>query len=157
MGRPANRPIRRASYRPKEDEIVSLFKSVLDPSASVMVGLGEGAVVIAVYQHFLPNAASIRVSSTPHDGDIESARRAAAWTSAGVIGFLFLLTRDKNAALIGGMTLAGIDYMIKHSNGFNPATGKLHSTSDDSIASEAIADNVYPMPEYADQMDSVGY
>lgn len=122
-----------------------------------MVGLGEGAVVIAVYQHMLPNAASIRVSTTPHDNDIESARRAAAWTSAGVIGFLFLLTRDKNAALIGGLTLAGIDYMIKHSNGFNPATGKLHSMSDDSIASDAIANNVYPMPEYSDQDTVVSY
>src|SRR5260370_42347306 len=99
MGRPANRPIRRASYRPKEDEIESLFKSVLDTSASVMVGLGEGAVVIAVYHHFLPNAASIRGCSTPPDADIESARRAAASPSAGVVGFMFLLTRDKNAAL----------------------------------------------------------
>lgn len=135
---------------------MALFKSILSPDTSVMVGLAEGAVVVTVYQHMLPNAASIRVSDTPHDKDIESARKAAAWTSAGVIGFLFLLTRDKNAALIGGLVLAGLDYMVKHSNGFNPATGKLHSDSQDSIAADAIAQNVYPLPDYSDQMDSAG-
>lgn len=135
----------------------SIVKNLQDPRASVAMGLGEAIVVVSIYQHMLPNIASIRVSDSPHDKDIESARRAAAWTSAGVIGFLFLLTHNKNAALIGGIALAGLDYIVKHNNGFDPATGKLHSDTDDDIVSSSYENNVYPISEYMDHATGSGW
>src|SRR5579871_2492051 len=97
------------------------LKTVLKPDSSVMVGLAEAAAVYVIYQAALPNHADIR-SAPPHNSDIESARKAAAWKSAAVLGFVFLLTRDLNSFLIGGLALGGIDYMTKHANGISPST-----------------------------------
>lgn len=130
-----------------------MLKSILRPDTSVLVGLANGAMIITVYQHALPNAASIRTAD-PHDGDVEIARRHAAWTSAGILGFVYLLTRDRNAFLMGGLVLAGVDIMVKHANGIDPMTGKLHSHYDETIGhmtGSGELDNVYPMPEYADE------
>src|SRR6266568_4500768 len=100
------------------------LRSVLKPDGSVMAGLAEAAAVYVVYQSALPNHADIR-SAPAHNTDIESARKAAAWKSAAVLGFVFLITRDLNSFLIGGLALGGIDYMTKHANGVNPGTGRL--------------------------------
>src|SRR5437868_3815321 len=100
------------------------LKSVLKPDSSITVGLAEAAAVYVIYQSALPTHADIR-SAPPHNSDIESARKAAAWKSAAVLGFVFLITQDLNSFLIGGLALGGVDYMAKHSNGINPATGRL--------------------------------
>lgn len=122
-----------------------LPRSVTNPNTSVLLGVADGAIVTSIYQHVLPNAASIR-TATPHDRDIEGARKMAAWSSAAVLGFMFLLTRDRNAFLIGGLVLASVDFMVKHSNGFNPDTGSLDSSDAESIAPELT--NMYPLPGY---------
>src|SRR5579859_5723278 len=124
------------------------LKSVLKPDSSVMTGLAEAAAVYVIYQAALPSHADIR-SAPPHNTDIESARKAAAWKSAAVLGFVFLLTQDLNSFLIGGLALGGIDYMTKHANGINPATGKLAAgaqiTEADSAAGNEAA---FPLPDY---------
>lgn len=129
------------------------LKSILNPDQSVMVGLANGGIIIAIYNGNLPTSAVIRTAD-PHDKDIEATRKASAWTSAAVLGFMFLLTRDRNAFLIGGLVLAGVDFVVKHSNGMNPLTNKLGATEymsiDDSEAS------VYPLPDYDDTEDMIG-
>jgi hypothetical protein len=135
------------------------LKSVLKPDSSVMVGLAEAAAVYVIYQAALPNHADIR-SAAPHNTDIESARKAAAWKSASVLGFVFLLTRDLNSFLIGGLALGGIDYMAKHANGINPATGKLAAGSQITAPdSAAPAGNVtaFPLPDYGSGTGTAGY
>ena len=139
------------------------LKSVLKPDSSVTIGLAEAAAVYVIYQSVLPNHADIR-SAKPHNADIESARKAAAWKSAAVLGFVFLLTQDVNSFLIGGLALSGIDYMTKHANGVNPATGKLDSggasiTSAPAGTAAADAGNAqaFPMPDYQDAGQSAGY
>src|SRR5258708_6496993 len=126
------------------------LKSVLKPDSSVMAGLAEAAAIYVIYQAALPNHADIR-SAPPHNIDIESARKAAAWKSAAVLGFVFLLTQDLNSFLIGGLALGGIDYMTKHANGINPSTGKLAAGSSITTPdSSAPAGNVtaFPLPDY---------
>lgn len=124
------------------------LKSILDPSSSVMLGLANGGVVLAIYSHSLPNSASVRVAE-PHDHDIEATRKAAAWTSFGVLSLVFLLTRDKNSFFIGAMALGAIDYVTKHSNGYNPSTKSLHGTDAESLSPELS--NVYPIPDYSQE------
>jgi hypothetical protein len=137
------------------------LKTVLKPDSSVMVGLAEAAAVYVIYQSALPSHADIR-SAPAHDQTIDSARKAAAWKSAAVLGFVFLLTQDVNSFLIGGLALGGVDYMAKHANGVNPATGKLQPAAGSSITAPAggpAADNseAFPVPDYADSDQAVGY
>lgn len=127
---------------------MSLLKSVLSPDTSVLLGVANGAIILGIYQHNLPNSASIRTAD-PHDHDIEKSRMASAWTAAAFLAFMFLLTRDRNSFLIGGLTLGAVDITVKHSNGMNPSTGKLHADAE-SIAPEMA--NVYPMPDYAGEI-----
>lgn len=135
--------------------LTTIFKS---PESSVVTGLAEAAAVYAIYNASLPPMADIR-SADPHNTDVESLRRAAAWKSAAVLGLVFLLTHDLNSALIGGAALAGIDLMVKHSNGVNPTTGQLAGRP----AAGMPADNDVSMglPDYTDTSanpaDDTGY
>lgn len=134
-----------------------MFKSILNPDQSVLVGLATGGVVMAIYSNALPAAAAVRTAN-PQDRDIEGARKLAAWTSAGVLGFTFLLTRDRNSFLIGGLVLAGIDFLYKHSNGMNPVTGILDAFSGGGIQTEPMsteAAGMYPLPDYDDADDGL--
>jgi zinc transporter ZupT len=131
-----------------------LPRSILNPNTSVMIGIANGALIVSIYDKTVPSVASVRVAD-PHDQDIESARKHAAWASAGVLGFVYLLTRDKNSFLIGGLVLAGVDIMVKHANGMNPQTGSLDSNDDESI--DPSLANDYPLPDYSDSTaDSMG-
>ncbi len=134
------------------------LKSVLKPDSSVMVGLAEAAAVYVIYQSALPSHADIR-SAPAHDQTIESARKAAAWKSAAVLGFVFLLTQDVNSFLIGGLALGGVDYMAKHSNGVNPGTNKLQDAPGSTITSAGTQDDasLHPLPDYSDSDQAVGY
>jgi hypothetical protein len=125
-----------------------LPKSILNPNTSVMIGIANGALIVSIYDKTVPQVAAVRVAD-PHDGDVEAARKHAAWASAGVLGFVYLLTRDKNAFLIGGLVLAGVDIMVKHANGMNPQTGSLDTNDDESIDPSLVND--YSMPDYTDQ------
>lgn len=128
------------------------MKSLLKPDQSVMLGVASGALIMAIYNGAVPGIANVRVSEA-QDGDIEGARKMAAWTSAGLLGFLFLLTRDRNAFMIGGMVLAGIDISVKHSNGMNPLTGALSIFSGEGEDAEPIEENeaeIYPINASSD-------
>lgn len=137
------------------------LKSVLKPDSSVTVGLAEAAAVYVIYQSALPSHADIR-SAPPHDTTIDSARKAAAWKSAAVLGFVFLLTQDVNSFLIGGLALGGIDIMTKHANGVSPATGKLADAPGSSITGApmepaASNDTAFPLADYSDSSMDVQY
>jgi hypothetical protein len=130
------------------------LKSVLKPPEAVSIGLAEAAAVYVIYQAMLPNHADI-ASAPAHDKTIEAGRKKAAWTSAALIGFVFLITQDLNAFWISGLALTGIDLMTKHANGVNPATGKLTPAPGSSITGQAMepaADNdtAFPLASYAD-------
>lgn len=141
---------------------MATIKSVLKPPESVGVGLAEVAAVYMIYQTALPNHADIR-SAPAHNTDIEAARKKAALASGAVLGFVYLLTRDLNSFLIGGLALGAIDLMTKHSNGVSPATGKLAVAPGSSIAAAPVAgaptDNsaAYPMPDYTDASTDTAY
>lgn len=127
------------------------LKSVLKPPESITIGIAEIAAVGLIYQSALPNHADI-AAAAPHDATIETARKKAAWKSAAVLGFVFLLTQDLNSFWLGGLALAGFDLMTKHSNGVNPATNKLAAAPGSSITGAAMEpnDTAFPVADYAD-------
>lgn len=112
-----------------------------------MLGIANGALILSIYDKNVPSVAQVRVSDA-HDGDVETSRKHAAWASAGVLGFMYLLTRDRNSFLIGGLVLAAVDIMVKHANGVNPMTGTLETGDDETISPELA--NTYPLPNYDD-------
>jgi hypothetical protein len=141
--------------------MATTLKSVLKPPESIYIGLAEAAAVYTIYNSSLPNHADIR-SAPAHNTDIEAARKQAAWKSAAVLGFVFLLTRDLNSFLLGGLALGGIDYLVKHSNGVSPATGKLSMpgaqvTPGAPLGASAANAEAYPMPSYEDSSQPLSY
>jgi len=137
-----------------------MAKSMLKPPESIAIGLAEVAAVYMIYQSALPNHADIR-SAPANNTDIESARKKAAYVSGAVLGFVYLLTRDLNSFLIGGVALGGIDLLTKHANGVNPKTGQLAPAAPGSSVTSASAapDNsaAYPMPDYSDSSTELSY
>ena len=137
------------------------LKSVLKPDSSITVGLAEAAAVYVIYQSALPNNADISAAPA-NDSTVETNRKKAAWKSASILAFVFLLTQDVNSLLIGGLALSGIDIMAKHSNGTNPATGKLTASPGGSIieaGGDTQPDNsaAFPLPDYGDASQMVQY
>jgi hypothetical protein len=119
------------------------LKSVLpSPASGVGLGLATGIAVYLVYNSALPSHADVRAGS-PNNDDIESSRKGAAIKSAGLIGLIFLVTRDVNAFIVSGAMLTGIDYLTKHHNAINPASGKLQTDS-----TSAAPSNVFSLPDY---------
>lgn len=133
-----------------------LPNSILKPDTSVMLGVANGALIASIYDKTIPSVAAVRVADS-HDTDIEAARKHAAWASAGVLGFMYLLTRDRNSFLIGGLVLASVDLIVKHANGMNPTTGSLDSNDSESIDPSLVND--YSLPDYQqdDTMAGVSY
>lgn len=98
--------------------------SRLQPDSATSVGILTAVGVYLIYMNSLPNMADIRLAP-PNNEDIDSARKGAAWKSAALITLVFLVARDLNSYIISGAALVGIDYMVKHHNAIEPATGKL--------------------------------
>lgn len=132
--------------------LTSVFKT---PDGAIMSGLAQAGAVYAIYSSSLPNVADVRTVGA-HNADIEGARKAAAWKAAGLLGLVFLLTKDYRSFWIGGLSLAGIDLVYKHANGVDPATKRL----DGSVSDPAENPNVYSLPDYGmddDAGDASGY
>lgn len=95
----------------------------LKPEASLITGLAVGALVVAVYSKALPSQADVRVGQ-PQDDDIDSARKAAAWTSAGVCAAISLIAGDATVFVIGGTITIAMDWWVRHANQNNPSLSK---------------------------------
>lgn len=125
-----------------------MLTSILKRESAVTVGIAEAVAIYLIYQHQLPSNADTR-SISPHNSDIESSRKQAAWESAALLGVVFLISRDLNAFIIGGIALLGVDTSYKHANAVNPASGK----ADMSGGNQSIAPSFggpHSLPDYSD-------
>lgn len=118
------------------------FKTFLKPSESVMVALATGAMVYGVYQYSLPTVAEVHATE-PHNISLESGRKKAMWTSAALVGGVFLLTHDPNVFMVGGLTFLALEWSHRHANSVHPNTGKMVAKS----ASDALNAGYQPMSE----------
>lgn len=123
------------------------MRSNLTPDSATVVGLLSAAGVYLIYSDSLPTIADARTAE-PHNADLESARKAAAWKSAALLTIVFVVARDINSYIISGVALVGIDYMHKHANAVHPMTGKVDTGGGGmSIAPDL---NEYAMPDYSE-------
>lgn len=103
---------------------MNLFKTFLKPSESVMVSLATGAMVIGVYQYSLPSLAEAH-QTDPFNPNLDAGRKKAMWTSAAVVGGMFLLTHDPNVFQVGALTFLVLEWSHRHANSTHPNTGKM--------------------------------
>lgn len=96
---------------------------MLKPEVSLGVGLGTGAVVAAIYYNALPPMVDIRVGPSQNK-DVGAARKAAAWTSAGVVGGISLLAKDPTVFAVGAAFIIVLDWWYRHANAVDPRVGK---------------------------------
>jgi hypothetical protein len=128
---------------------MAILKSVLNPSETVAIGVGIGAVDAFIFAQHLPPVADIRTAN-PQNDDVDAARRQATGLCIAVNGFVSLITRDWNVFLIGGIVTVGMSYITAHANSVNPATGKMDGSAP-SIAPEGQA---YPLPDYSEDTET---
>lgn len=91
----------------------------LKPEVSLGVALATGAVVFATYQHALPSVADVRTAK-PMDSDINGARKMAAWTSAGLVAGISLISKDPTVFVVGGAIVVALDWWYRHADTVNP-------------------------------------
>jgi hypothetical protein len=126
------------------------IKSLLNPSASVGVGVGILAVDFLIFDRMVPGVADIR-TARPKNPDIETVRRQATIYCAGINGLISLITRDWNVFLIGGMGTIAMSYLIAHANEVNPDTGKMTGPTENSLTPDM---SQWAMPDYSMQQEA---
>lgn len=94
------------------------------PEITIMVGLAAAGIVWAIHQNLTPALVDVRVQP-PGDMDVESARRAATWTSLLAVAGISAVAKDPGVFIIGGPMVIAADWLTRHANAVNPATGKV--------------------------------
>lgn len=98
--------------------------AIRKPEVSLGLGLGSAALTYGIYQFFLPKEIDTRAGK-PGDEHVESARKQAAWLSAGIVSGVALLAKDMTILIIGGGTLVTIDWMTRYNSFVNPLSGRV--------------------------------
>lgn len=120
------------------------FKTFLKPSESVMVSMATAGMVYGIYQYSLPSVAETHATDA-HNVSLDSGRKKAMWTSAAVVGGMFLMTRDPNVFMIGGASFLALEWSYRHANSTDPKNGKVVGRT----KSDALGDyNVPDIPDY---------
>lgn len=95
----------------------------LKPDAEISIALATGVMTYAAYQMMLPPTADIR-SMEPNNRDIQAAERVAAWTAAGLVGLVSLLTKSPSVFMVGGGVVIASSWTTKHADQVSTISGK---------------------------------
>lgn len=128
-----------------------MFKSILNPTASVAVGIGLAAVDLWIFTNHVPPIADIRTAD-PGNADVETARRQATIMSVAVNGLVSVMTGDWNVFLIGGAVTAGFSFLLCHANAVHPATGTMKSPEENTAIATSNGEAGYNLPDYGYDM-----
>lgn len=90
---------------------------------SIPVALATSAVVVGVYQHFLPSNADAR--SIMPNVHLEGAERSALIASVAVAAGISLLAKDPVPFWFGGIVAVALSWSHRYANNVDPNTGKL--------------------------------
>lgn len=123
--------------------------SRLQPDSAVVVGALTAVGVLMIYNHAIPNLTDVRTAPA-HDGDVEVSRKTAAIEGVALVVIVSAISRDLTPYIIGGLALAGMDYLVKHHNATDPATGKLNTDGADVSIAPAM---VHSLPSYDTESD----
>lgn len=94
------------------------------PETTILVGLAAAGIVLAIHNNLTPALVDIRVSP-PGDLDVQSARRAATWTSVLAVTGVAMVAKDPGVFIIGAPMAIAMDWLTRHANATDPATGRV--------------------------------
>lgn len=101
--------------------------SLLNPPASIGIGLATAALANSIFSNGLPPIADIRVADA-QNRDIRASNKAAFYQSAGVVGVVSLLAKDPTIFVIGGAVTLALYAWHTHANLVSPETGRASLT-----------------------------
>jgi hypothetical protein len=122
----------------------------LKPDAEISIALATGVMAYATYQFTVPAVADVR-SLEPNNKDIQASERLAAWTSAGLVSLVAILTKSPSVFMVGGLVVIGSSWSVRHADQVSavskkagslvpqPATGVEGVVGDDVAASQSLA------------------
>lgn len=87
----------------------------LKPEVSLGLAAAVATVVYAVHQNATPSIADIR-SLDKNNSDVQSAERAASWTSAGIVAGISLLAKDATIFIVGGAMVIAMAWTTRHAD-----------------------------------------
>lgn len=95
----------------------------LKPEVSLGMALATGTIVYAVHQNMTPSVADIR-SLDKNNPDIQSAERAATWTSAAIVAGVSLLAKDPTIFIVGGAVTIALAWTTRHADQVDNVTSR---------------------------------
>jgi hypothetical protein len=95
----------------------------MKPDQEVSIALATGVMAYGAYQLALPSMADIR-SLEPNNKDIQSSERVAAWTAAGLVSLVALLTKSPAVFSVGGLVVIASSWTTKHADKVSNVTKK---------------------------------
>lgn len=116
----------------------------LKPDAEISIALATSVMAYGAYQFALPSVADIR-SLEPNNKDIQSSERVAAWTAAGIVGLVSLFTKSPSVFMIGGLTVIGTSWTVRHADQVNTISKKASTlvpasaTGDEGVVGDQVA------------------
>lgn len=100
----------------------------LKPEISIGVALATGTLVYAIYERSMPGVTDVRVAPAM-DPHVSTSRKTAAWTAAGLVAGISLISRDPTVFIFGGALVVALDWWYRHANATDPATGMVSTPS----------------------------
>lgn len=121
---------------------------MLEPKVSIPIAMAVATLVYAIHNNATPTMADIR--ATPEgDSNLDASRKAATWTSAGIVAFTSLVAKSPDIFVIGGAAVVLMDFWTRYSIAVNPDTGRV--TMAEAIRGAGGAFNVdTTVPDYYD-------
>lgn len=116
----------------------------LKPDAEISIALATGVMAYASYQFALPSMADVR-SLEPNNKDIQSSERVAAWTAAGIVSVVALLTKSASVFMVGGLVVIGTSWTTRHADQVDTVSKKASSmipqpaTGSDGVVGDQVA------------------
>jgi hypothetical protein len=98
----------------------------LKPDAEISIALATGVMAFATYQVALPPVADIR-SLEPNNKDIQGSERLAAWTAAGLVSLVALLTKSPSVFTVGGLVVIVSSWSARHADQVSTVSKKAAS------------------------------
>jgi hypothetical protein len=98
----------------------------LKPDAEISIALATGVMAFATYQVALPPVADIR-SLEPNNKDIQGSERLAAWTAAGLVSLVALLTKSPSVFTVGGLVVIVSSWSARHADQVSTVSKKAGS------------------------------
>lgn len=98
----------------------------MKPDSEISIALATGVMAYASYQMALPAVADIRTLE-PNNKDVQSSERVAAWTAAGLVSLVALLTKSPAVFTVGGAVVVAASWTTRHADQVSSVSGKAAS------------------------------